>query len=255
MAKTTKATKKPSKPIVRLRAELKVKSVQDALTNALTGFGTSRSKVTAGEYVADPLLSSYDLEVLFADNDLAHTIVAKPVEDALRGGFRLEREGDDWEMAEAIQRRMEEIGVPQAMSRGATFGRLFGGAGSVLSVQGAGSLSTPLDPTAGRLVALTDWDRQDMTPKTYFPNGDVETYTWQRVGNGAQSWQPETVHASRLLTFPGAMTTTRKRQENRGWDLSILQRVYQALKSLIRCSGPRTRCLPTHPRPCSSFKG
>ena len=236
MAKPPKTPKKPIKktpePIVRLRAELKVKAVQDALSNALTGFGTTRSKVTAGEYVADPILTPNDLEVLFSDNDLAHTIVAKPVEDALRGDFRLEREGDeDWEMAAAIKKRMDEIGVPQAMSRGGTFGRLFGGAGSVLSVQGAGSLSTPLDLEAGKLVALTDWDRQDMTPLTYYPNGDVETYMWQRVGSGLRAFMPETVHASRLMTFPVAMTTARKRADNQGWDLSILQRVFQALRS------------------------
>jgi len=214
-----------------LRASLRIQSVKDALENAITGLGTSRSKVTAGAYVADPLLSVYDLEILFADNDLAHTIVSKPVEDALRGEFRLVRGDEDREMAEKICRRLHELDIRQAMFRGGTFGRLFGGAGSVMGVRGAGSLESPLAEGQGELVSLTGWDRQDMLPRTYFPNGEVETYTWQRVSNGIQSWMPQVVHASRLLTFPGATTTSRKRQENGGWDLSILQRVYQALRS------------------------
>jgi len=235
MAKTlAQAAENPKGPVARLRAALRIEAVKDALENALTGFGTSRSKVTAGAYVADPLLQPDDLEVLFADNDLAHTIVAKPVEDALRGDFRLERSDNaerDREMAEAICRRLEALGVHQALFRGGTFGRLFGGAGSVMGVKGAGALSTPLVEGRGELESLTDWDRQDMVPATYYPNGSVETYTWHRQNNGLMSWAPETVHASRLLMFPGATTTSRKRNENSGWDLSVLQRVYQALRS------------------------
>ncbi len=235
MPKTVPEAQQDPKVVKKIRASLRVKEVQDALTNALTGFGTSRSKVSAGHYVAEDLLCPPDLETLFADNDLAHTIVAKPVEDALRSGFRIKRKDNaeaDRDVADKICKKLEAVGVDQALARGATFGRLFGGAGSILGVRGAGSLEKPLDDSkVTDIEMLTDWDRQDMTALSYYPNGEVETYNWQRPSQGTQGWKPQIVHESRLLVFPGAMTTLRKRNENQGWDLSILQRVYQTLRS------------------------
>ena len=219
----------------RLYQGLKLNRVADALENALTGFGTSRSKVSAGEYVDDQILQPQELEGLFAFNDLAHTIVAKPVEDALRGGFCLERKDNaeaDHEMAEKIKDRLEELGVAAVMFRGGTFGRLLGGAGAILGVSGAGDLSTPFtDTNFKRIESLIQWDRQDMLPLSWEPSGEVKTYLWTRPVQGAVGWTPVEVHHSRLLTFPGATTTQRKRNQNQRWDLSVLQRVWQALRS------------------------
>jgi phage-related protein (TIGR01555 family) len=111
-------------------------------------------------------------------------------------------------------------------------GRLFGGGGLIIGAAGAGSLESPLDDEkVKKLEFLHDWDRQDMVENTYHLDGTVETYLWTRPARGNRSWLPVKVHASRLIQFPGATTTNRKRNQNQGWDLSVLQRVYATLKS------------------------
>ena len=216
-----------------IRARLS--NIKDALQNQMTGFGTSRAKITAGEYVDDPILQPPELELLFANNDLVYTIVSKIVEDALRAGFCIERRGnasDDRELAQDIENRLAELNTHDVLYRGATFGRLFGGAGVILGVKGAGPLSTPLeDENAKGIEMLTAWDRQDMTPIEWEADGTVRKYLWVRPVYGDLSWVPVEVHASRLLTFPGALTTQRRRNQNGSWDLSVMQRIYQVLRS------------------------
>lgn len=210
--------------------------MRDALVNLNTGIGTSRSKLFGATYEDSPLLSASELEALFADNDLAYTIVSKIVEDALRGWFCAEREEDseeDREASEEIKRELERLKARELLTHAATFGRLFGGAGVVLGVAGAGPLASPLDDEkVTRVEFLRPWDRQDMQANSWYPNGEVETYLFQPPPlSGSMQEQPMVVHESRLLTFHGAITTSRKRQQNQGWRLSVLQRVYAALLS------------------------
>ncbi len=212
-------------------------AVIDAFQNSVTGVGTARSKVSAGEYVAAPLLTCEQLEILFADNDLASVIVSKIVEDALRDGFGIEKEGgtadEDKTFAKKLHDRYKELQAPYFVQRGGVMARLFGGGGLILGVKGAGALSTPLQDEATKGVEfLQDFDRQDMQESTYYRDGSVETYLWTKPQSGRSSQTKQVaVHESRIILFPGAQTTNRKRIQNQGWDLSVLQRVYAVLLS------------------------
>ena len=232
MAKTDPNT---TKALARLAKEQKTARLKDALTNVLTGVGTDRSKLAANEYLDDDILQPVELEILFANNDLVYTIVTKIVEDALRAGFCVERRDnaeEDHDLAEEIEDALQALDMHEVLFRGGSLGRLFGGAGVILGVVGSGPLSSPLDPKAGgRLERLTEWDLQDLMPATYYATGEVETYTWTRPATGDKAWTPITVHESRLVVFPGALTTTRRKNRNQSWDLSILQRVYASLVS------------------------
>lgn len=210
---------------------------RDGYENQVTGAGTARSKASAGTYTRNDLLAPYDLETLFQDNDLAYTIVTKPVEDSLRAWCTFERrngsESDaDEDAAERLQAEMERLNVPKLVSDAAVFGRLLGGAGLVLAVRGSGALNTPLDEDrVTEVEALYPFDRQDMSPVRWYSDGSVEVYLWTQQTFGGISTPPVEVHESRLLVFPGATTTPRVKRDNQGWDVSVLQRVYATLAS------------------------
>lgn len=219
-----------------LSSSPRAQGVIDAFQNVFTGAGTERSKVAAGEYIADPLLTQDQLETLFADNDLAATIVSKPVDDALRDGFSIEKEGgtadEDREFCKKLTDAYKALNAGALVHRGGVMGRLFGGAGLILGVKGGGSLESPLDEEdAEGLEFMIDWDRQDMSDHSYYRDGTVEKYKWTRPARGNASQLPVIVHESRLIKFPGAMSTNRKIKQNGGWDLSVLQRVHSVLKS------------------------
>jgi phage-related protein (TIGR01555 family) len=214
-------------------------NAQDAYFNTATGVGTGRDKAAYGAWTYGPDLADIELEDLYANNDLAATIVEKIVEDALRDGFSIQREGStpeaDAELTKQILARFVELqGGEYRFLRGAVWGRLFGGGGLILGLRGAGALARPLSKDkVKRVEFIKDFDKQQIQPWTWDAAGMPETYLYTPVVYGwtTDIAQPVEVHRDRIIFFPGARTTTSKRRERQGWDLSVLQRVKAALKS------------------------
>jgi phage-related protein (TIGR01555 family) len=210
--------------------------VVDGFRNAVTGVGTARSKASYGGYDRDYLLDFETLESLFESNDLAAVIVSKIVEDAFRTPFSLECDDsdpdDDRDDVREVLRKWDELGCTKALVDGGVFARLKGNAGVILVVRGAGGLATPLDDEkVTELVELIPWDAEDMSEATWYPNGDPETYWWTPPPKGGSTPGTIQIHETRLIKFAGTRTTPRGRRRNRGWDHSVLQRVYAALRS------------------------
>lgn len=217
---------------------LRSMKVVDSFQNIMSGVGTARAKNTYGSYARNALLSNDDLETLWQDNDLAATIVSKIVEDSLRAGFRLEREGEqnpeaDEKAALAILKRWAELGLTETLFNGACWGRLFGEGGLILGVKGAGALDTPLDDAkATGLEFVREYDRQDLTPVKWDGNGEPTVFRWApQSPSGMMQRPPLDIHETRLVRFHGVTTTVRGRARNMGWHHSVLQRVYNALMS------------------------
>jgi phage-related protein (TIGR01555 family) len=214
-------------------------NAQDAYFNTATGVGTGRDKAAYGAWTYGPDLADIELEDLYANNDLAATIVEKIVEDALRDGFSIQREGStpeaDAELTKQILARFVELqGGEYRFLRGAVWGRLFGGGGLILGLRGAGALARPLSKDkVKRVEFIKDFDKQQIQPWTWDAAGMPETYLYTPVVYGwtTDIAQPVEVHRDRIIFFPGARTTTSKRRERQGWDLSVLQRVKAALLS------------------------
>lgn len=213
----------------------------DGFANAMTGIGTERDKTYFAGWVDDPLMTPVEIEAVYANNDLAQTIVDKIVDDSLRDGFGISRADGtkDEETARYIQRRWRELvakdPTDNRFKRGACWARAFGGGGVLLGVRGAGPLASPLDDSrVTRVEFVKDFDRQQMQPFTYEADGSVRTYLYTPVIQGlgdAEQALPVEVHASRVILFPGARTTNNRRRLNETWDLSVLQRVRAALLS------------------------
>lgn len=228
------------KGIAGLAAKIRGDIQADSFYNVVTGVGTGRDKSSYGVWTDDPIMPDAELESLYANNDLAAVIVEKIVEDSLRDGFTVRRAEaspeEDADLSKRVLARWTELQAEEMrFMRGAVWGRLFGGGGLLLNVEGAGSLSSPLDDAKVKHIkSIKDVDKQQLQAHSWEANGDVKTYLWTQVISGyagAYAAQPVEVHASRFILFPGARTTARKRQENQGWDLSVLQRVRNTLLS------------------------
>lgn len=221
-------------------ARQKLAQFLDGFVNQTTGVGTSRSKVKGGYYQEELPLDLETLEGLFKDHDLARKIVSKPVDDAMRVPFTVRRKGgnveDDAEDSRKIMKRYRELMKLERGGtkdkRGATWARLFGGGGLILGVRGAGALITPLDDKkVTKIEYVMPWDRKRLHAIEWAPDGEPTVYRYFPRGRGRKTAQPFEVHASRLLFFPGALTTDDGREKNQGWDYSVLQAVYQTLMS------------------------
>jgi phage-related protein (TIGR01555 family) len=250
MAPRAKKSSKPSKPVPQTDSKPTVVSgairraqreaMLDSFRNAVTNVGTVKDKTTYGEYERNPLLDMWTIETLLQDHDIARKIAYKPVEDALRAGFSLKRPDSSPEKDKADARKLTRawrklVQSPKdedLFARGARLGRAFGGGGLILGVRGAGSLSSPLDDERVRKIEfLIDFDRQDMTPATYYPDGTVEKYRYTSPESGDVAQKGALVHESRVMVFPAAMTTNRTRQLNSKWNCSVLQSCYDVLES------------------------
>jgi phage-related protein (TIGR01555 family) len=241
MAKSAKAPK--VEPIVeRAKKRVAVKDAMatlDRFVNEITGAGTDRSKLTHGIYQSEPLLSWPQLEALFKDNDLARKIVAKPVDDALRAGFNLRRKDSTPEKDQADSAKLlaayakltkDRLGGDK-LKRAAVAARLHGGGGLILGALAGAPVSEKLeDENVTELNFVVDWDRREMTATDWYVDGTPKTFDY--TATGGKSGQPaQRFHESRLLFFPGALTTNEGRRTNQDWDHSVLQAVYQALHS------------------------
>jgi phage-related protein (TIGR01555 family) len=220
-----------------LSDRLSSEAIRDAIVNSVTGLGTERSKTSWNEYQDEMPLTMEELEALFANNDLAAVIVSKIVEDSLRDGFTFGRkDADEDEDAELVRRVMDKWKKLQAgesrFQRGAIWGRLFGGGGLILAVEDGRPLEAELvDEEVTKVKYLIDTNRQELTVADWKPDGTPLAYDWIPDRKGPTTIQVTRVHASRIMLFPGATTTAKRRVLNDGWDLSVLQRVVAALKS------------------------
>jgi uncharacterized protein len=210
----------------------------DALINVATGLGTSRDKNSYLAFMDTPPLDVGTLEALYANVSLAKRIVDSLVDDAMREGFSLVREDsnpeDDKEAAKAIMDRWQELQAgEQRFLRGAKWGRLFGGGGLILGVEaGGGGLISELDDgNVTEVRYLFDWNRQEMTVSKFDSQGLPLIYLWTPDRPGVTNISQVPIHRSRIIFFPGASTTAKRRKQNDGWDLSVLQAVYEALVS------------------------
>jgi phage-related protein (TIGR01555 family) len=210
--------------------------ITDALVNIMTGLGTSRDKTAYSAYSDFTPLTPAELDTLFASSALARKAVMLLVDDALRKGFRVVREGAEpgeyRQEAAEIEERLKALGLRGALTDAAWKGRLFGAAGIVLGVRGAGPLTSELDPTKVTAIEFVRADdRQNFTPAKYGPDGSVTVWNWTRtsVRGGHLAIPTVQIHDSRILWLYGAATTDRGMRTNGGWSHSVLDPLKETL--------------------------
>lgn len=168
---------------------------------------------------------------------------------------------EEQQQVEAMNKRLEALGVSEALRLAACYARCYGGGAILLGIDDGKPITEPLDVTkVKKITHLTvlrgGWDGEiiawnyyeDITKPKY---GQVKTYQIRRIGvpigmaaapiQGAPpqplpassiSGQGPTIyyiHESRLIVFPGKAVSNQARVQMRGWGDSIFTRVDQVL--------------------------
>lgn len=216
----------------------------DGWASTITGLGTSKDKMAGARMIRGARLNETELDNIYDEDDFAATIVEALPEDGMRQGWeparRSSEDDEDEESARTtkeqiatIKRRAVDLGVNARVMEGAVWGRLYGGAALFPVVEDGLPPSAPLDISkVTRVRSLISMSRYELAwyqlnddPRS--PNyGKPETWLFMPSTGG----QSMVIHSSRLLRFEGANVSRRRRIEEQGWSLSVLQRVYEILR-------------------------
>ncbi len=199
----------------------------DGWVNAIVGFGGAKDKTTATTW--DPSysrLTEQQLSGMYATEDLSAKIVNLYPRQALREGWKLT--GFKPELADEVADFLEAYTPETQTLHGLIWGRLYGGAATWF-----GNGDDPLTPftTGDTIDFLRTIDRRFLYPVQDPGTLDMQglpTVYQVRTSSGKVIGS---VHASRLVLYPGEMTDDLTRQTLGHWDLSVLQRPYNALRS------------------------
>lgn len=224
-------------------AREKVLARIDSWVNPYTGYGTARDKTAVGYFDPSARLLPEQWIDIYEGDAIAGRIVDTIPDEMLRQGFALEYERDDEAELEGesvneenVREAFRTLEVAARLKEAMIWGRCTGGALVLLVTDDGAPSDKPLVPERVRqVVALQVYDRSRIQVARRYSDqrdpkfGQPEVYRidpieGQQVGDGAG------VHETRCIRFGGAMTSERTKRELDGWDLSVLQRAYEAIR-------------------------
>lgn len=206
----------------------------DGWVNTATGFGTSRDKSEYGFVLPSRILTDTELSTLYHADDMAQRMVDVVPQEMFREGFAFET-GDPLTDS-ALNDKFDTLEAPAKFAEASRWGRCFGGAGILIGADDGRDSELPLIPEkADDISFLYVIDRRLLWPMTYYDDpghpklGQPKTYLVTTIGG--THFNTALCHESRLILFRGANTGIRERHQLMGWDMSVLQRVYDVLRS------------------------
>lgn len=227
----------------------------DGWENVVLGLGGQKDPSAYTTFGMRAPLPDTVLEALYVEDHFAARIVEALPRAAMRAGWELVLPGDPAETAksrELYAAREDELDVAANMAEGACWGRVFGGAVTWIGANDGRAPEAPLDESAIASVEfLHTFDRRDVMIESYYADprhpkfrrpmtyrirpraamvGDV-------LGAGA------VVHESRCVVWGGQPTTDSRRLELAGWDDSVIQRCWDALKQVGEDYGAKSLLL------------
>ena len=164
---------------------------------------------------------------------LARKVCEKQVLLAWSNGVTFDAAGPNPQALEVLESEVKRLELERKIKRARTLGRAFGGSLLVISVEDG---LTPVEPLqlerVRRVLFLRPVDRWDVASIEYDTtggprDGEPETYTITNV-HGSQV----RIHYSRVVRFNGAEVDRRTRQNNGGWNDSVLQTVYNEIRDI-----------------------
>jgi phage-related protein (TIGR01555 family) len=220
----------------------------DDWSNEMLGIGGSKDPSVYTTFSTRGLgLSDPTLEALYVEDHFAAKVVECIVRHGMRRGWDLVLPGDPKASAEqrAAYEVLEEVlCVAEQMALGACWGRLFGGAVTWIGVDDGRAPHMPVDEAAIESIGwLHTFDRRVVVVETRYAHPDhprfqqpetfriyPQTVTAVAALGGAHFAGGAVVHESRVIVWPGERTTDQRKLERAGWDDSVLERCWQALR-------------------------
>lgn len=205
----------------------------DGWVNILTGLGmANRDKRMAGTYGTATVLDRVTLEEMYRGDSMAAKVVDTLPNDMTRAWIEYQQ-GDDAEVAQAVMQALDDLGVQSAIREGLSWGRLYGGAVAVLGIDDGQDAEMPVNLNGIKALRfLNVLDRHQVNPGSRYQDptkpkyGQPEFYELYPLHGG----QRTLVHESRIIRFGGVRLPDRLKELNSGWDDSILNRLFNALR-------------------------
>ena len=207
----------------------------DSWMNTLTGVGAATGKANVSFSPTDgDFLSLVDMENLYNLDGLAARVADSVPDHAMRQGFTVST--GDASVETAVREAVEGLGAVEMITRGWTWGRLYGGGGLFLGIDDGRGPDEPVDEKSIRALRwMVDVDRRDLYPMTWESDTDSPRFgqplTYRLTRMGGTATETITVHHTRIVRFEGVTPTRRRRLLLQGWGESVLQRCYQELRA------------------------
>jgi hypothetical protein len=206
---------------------------------ARSGFGT-QSLGQGSEYTL--VRFSYDfwaIITLYRNHWLSRRIIDVPAQDYVKAWPKLTSEIEPKDLTR-IDRALRKTNTKNNVLTGLTWGRLFGGAGGLIVIDGQeNELDQPLDLESVKIGAYKGILPFDMWSGIH-PAGDVctdinrpldfgrpENYTVTPTGGASFK-----VHSSRVLRFTGPSVPTPEKEAQMQWGISVLEPIYESITRL-----------------------
>lgn len=233
----------------------------DHWQNRATGLGLrGQDKRVMGSVGITIPFREYECEEILTASPIARRLVELPVKDSLRRGFI--RNNIEEEVSKGMDREYKRSRIHHNMKLAGFWGRTYGGAGCLISVDDGLDVAEPLDLTRIRhfngLVPLSRWElwtqfteletnianpnfnypkRYYLQPRRGLPF-DFEKVTLPSPLTGLvenrgvkQTIQYNSpIHSSRIIRFDGKWLPIRKRAQNVYWDDSIFTSLWEAMR-------------------------
>jgi phage-related protein (TIGR01555 family) len=234
----------------------------DGWENVILGLGGQKDPSAYTTYRGRAPLSDELLEALYVEDHFAATIIEARPQWALRPGWALEVTGQPSEVASIADayRVREELGVAGELAQGACWARVFGGSVTWVGADDGQSPELPLDESAIKSVRwLHTFDRRDVQVASYYTDPAhprfrrAQSYRIMPRVTGAGA-SGVIVHESRCLVWPGQPTTDTRRRDRDGWDDSVLERCWDALRQVGEDHGAKSLTLGRISQPVFKIK-
>lgn len=231
---------------------------RDGWINTASGQGTFRDRTAYADYAFDYTLPWQTLSNMYYGDDISRTIVEAFPKDALSKSYRLC--ADDPVAASEMQAWAETThNLTAKMLSGLYWGRLYGGALMMFGAVDEQDIDRPLTESA---VASVPWidveDRRYALPNDFFTElgpqvGQPATYriTHQTIRSSSSF----VIHESRCVRFGGEVVDKTKARTLYGWDLSVLQRPWIAMRQLASSYASGENMLTDASQPVVKIKG
>lgn len=227
----------------------------DGWENVVLGIGGRRDPTSYTRMCPRPLIPAEQFEWAVIEDHFAAKCVEMLPAEGLRPGWdviAIDNPQETARIRDSYRMREDELAVPAKMREGSYLGRGLGGAVTWIGADDGRDPREPLDESAIATIRfLQSFDRKDIYIWKYYSdplspkNGEPEIY-WitpspiSSIGGGLVQLPGSDraraggvfVHESRVVRWPGQPTTRRRQQLLGGWDDSVLERCWDALKQV-----------------------
>ncbi len=202
----------------------------DGWQNIITNIGSKNSRTNSTFFRETYLLTKYTLNEIYKSNGLGKRIVNCVVEDSLRSFIECDK---------LLLKEINRVKTKQTILDVGCFGRLYGGAILVAFIDDGLPLDSPLNlKSINKLISFKVFDRYQVNWldsdlcrdyfKEYYGEPEYYTITNNTILDRGVFFK---VHRTRCFLFGGDRIPNSIKSNNSGWEISVIQSCYEALKS------------------------